>query len=188
MSVQSRLAVPQRTAVYRFFDDNDRLLYVGITNDTKTRFAHHARQKADTWWPKAVRHTVTWFDDRAEAAQAEVTAIENEESLHNLSSKPAPTLVSTSAAVHLSVDDLNDCEWVTPSEIARRVVSLGMRKSFTRTRVMQIAQSDPEWPVPRDQWRSIANMWLFPWPPVEDYFRNGKSRQGQRPPSPPAAE
>jgi predicted GIY-YIG superfamily endonuclease len=180
LSVQRRKAVEQRTAVYRFFNTTGELLYVGITNDPKTRFAYHARQKADTWWPLVERHTIDWYDNRTEAAAVEVAAIKTEAPLYNMSDKPSPKLVSTSAAVHISMEDIEACEWITPSDVARRVVELGIRKSLSRSRVMQLAETDPAWPVPRDQWRSLANMWLFPWPPVEEYFRTRVTRQGRR--------
>ena len=170
----------EKTAVYRFYDGEGRLLYVGVTKEPEVRFDTHKRERAETWWPLAVRHTIEWFDDRQAAAQAEVDAITNEAPLHNVSSIPAPTLVSASAAVPLSSYDLDACEWVTPSDVARRVVQLGIYKSFTRQRVMQLAQGDPAWPIPREQWRSLANMWLFPWPPVEDYLRARIARPGRR--------
>jgi hypothetical protein len=34
-------AVEQQTAIYRFYDGDEQLLYVGITKNTKARFAYH---------------------------------------------------------------------------------------------------------------------------------------------------
>lgn len=64
------------TALYRFFDEAGTLLYVGITNDTETRWAVHAREKA--WWPDVHRKAVDWKETRAEAEAAEAEAIGSE--------------------------------------------------------------------------------------------------------------
>jgi predicted GIY-YIG superfamily endonuclease len=69
------------TAVYRFFDAQDQLLYIGITSDPPTRWAAHAREK--WWWSKVKRRETTWFPSRAIAHEAEVAAIRAEGPLHN---------------------------------------------------------------------------------------------------------
>lgn len=66
----------ERTALYRFFDEAGALLYVGITNDTETRWAVHAREKA--WWADVHRTAVEWKTTRAEAETAEAEAIGRE--------------------------------------------------------------------------------------------------------------
>ena len=69
------------TALYRHFDDNDQLLYVGISINPWTRLEAH--QKND-WAMKAVRMETEWFDRRPDAAAAEVVAIKTEKPLHNV--------------------------------------------------------------------------------------------------------
>jgi hypothetical protein len=44
---------------------------------------------------------------------------------------------------------------------------------------MQLAQTDPTWPVPRDQWKSRQYVAL-PVGPVEEYFRTRVVQQGMR--------
>lgn len=66
----------ERAALYRLFDETDSLLYVGITNDTETRWAVHAREK--TWWPDVHRREVEWKASRDEAEAAEAEAIGRE--------------------------------------------------------------------------------------------------------------
>jgi hypothetical protein len=165
---------PGTTALYRFYDVFGQLLYVGITNNLKLRWSQHATTAA-TWWPLRFERSVEWFDAREDAAVAEVEAITTEGPLHNLSRTPSPMLVSASGAVGISTVDWHAYEgqWVNVAEISRRV-------GLSRARVMQIAQSDPDWPVPREQWRFIANMWLFPWPLIEPFFAGRDVRQGQR--------
>jgi predicted GIY-YIG superfamily endonuclease len=72
----------ERTALYRFFDDSDTLLYIGITNDTGVRWLYHARHKA--WWNEVATKTVSWYDTRLEAAHAEATAIVAESPKYNI--------------------------------------------------------------------------------------------------------
>jgi predicted GIY-YIG superfamily endonuclease len=71
-----------RTAVYRFYDADGQLLYVGMTGNLGRRFAMHAATKK--WWPQVARRTAEWFGDRGEAAQAEREAIRAEKPVHNI--------------------------------------------------------------------------------------------------------
>jgi predicted GIY-YIG superfamily endonuclease len=67
--------------VYRFFDGDDRLLYIGVTLDRDVRWANHAANRR--WWPKVVRNTMTWFETYREAYQVERQAIPDEHPLFN---------------------------------------------------------------------------------------------------------
>lgn len=173
-------ATDQRTALYRFFDANDQLLYVGITHNTTARFGQHAKNKAITWWPDVARQEVAWLDSRELAADAEIVAIKTEGPLHNLSHVRAGKLISASGALSPTRIDFDTDDWITATETARRVVAEGLAKKMSRQRIMQIAESDPTWPLPRSEWRTIANMWLFPWTPVREFFASRTVRQGQR--------
>lgn len=74
-------------------------------------------------------------------------------------------------------------EWLTQTQVARRVVELGLAASMTRQRVDQLARTDPNWPVPKEQWRRVGVYWQLPWPPLEPYFRNRQAAEetGGRP-------
>jgi predicted GIY-YIG superfamily endonuclease len=69
-------------ALYRFFDDADQLLYVGLTVNLPTRLRDHHRDKA--WWRDVVRMTATWYPTRADVTEAERLAIIDEKPLHNI--------------------------------------------------------------------------------------------------------
>ena len=69
------------TALYRHFDDSDNLLYVGISINPWDRLLAH--QKND-WAFRAVRMETEWFDNRVDAASAEVAAIKTERPAHNI--------------------------------------------------------------------------------------------------------
>lgn len=71
----------ERTAVYRLYDADDRLLYVGITTNPQRRWWQHARDKH--WWPEVTRKTVEWFETRKSAERIEKIEVEEEEPVYN---------------------------------------------------------------------------------------------------------
>jgi predicted GIY-YIG superfamily endonuclease len=73
----------ERTAVYRLYDKDDVLLYVGITSNLDQRFSAHAAGKA--WWPDVTRREIAWCSSRIEAEATEVLAIGSEKPRHNVS-------------------------------------------------------------------------------------------------------
>lgn len=85
-----------RTALYRFFDRHDDLLYVGISIAPLHRWTQH---KADKPWIEDVASTsIEWYATRAEALEAERRAIIEERPRHNIThntGRPAqPALVT----------------------------------------------------------------------------------------------
>lgn len=68
--------------LYRCFNADGELLYIGITNDPDQRFAVHAKQTP--WWPDVADIKLDHnFDSRYRLVQAERVAILNEIPLHN---------------------------------------------------------------------------------------------------------
>lgn len=73
------------TTLYRFFDERDQLLYVGIAGNPGRRFDQHAKgPDGKPWWPRVVRSTMEHFDTREAALAAEAAAIITEGPLHNV--------------------------------------------------------------------------------------------------------
>jgi len=68
--------------LYRLFDVNDELLYVGITFMPGNRFTQHRREKL--WWREVARQELTTYPNREAAADAERDAIANEQPIHNI--------------------------------------------------------------------------------------------------------
>ncbi|MER6492660.1 GIY-YIG nuclease family protein [Streptomyces griseorubiginosus] len=69
-------------ALYRLYDMEGALLYVGISTNPKARFIQHALYKS--WWPSVDRISVSWLEvTRQEALTIEAAAIRDEEPLHN---------------------------------------------------------------------------------------------------------
>ena len=79
------LACPQenrRCAVYRTFDTQSQLLYVGCSYDPAERMDEHRRDSR--WFPAMEHYSVEWFEDRDKALDAELTAIQTEKPAHNI--------------------------------------------------------------------------------------------------------
>lgn len=75
---------PERTALYRYFDADGVLLYVGISNDPDFRWKAHLYGVDRKAWPRrAVSRTAEWYDSRAAALTAEEAAIHLERPIFN---------------------------------------------------------------------------------------------------------
>ena len=68
------------TILYRFYDENENLLYVGITDDFRARCYKH---KLTYWWPLVHSSFLEEFESRVDAAAAEVHAIRSELPVYN---------------------------------------------------------------------------------------------------------
>jgi prevent-host-death family protein len=73
--------------LYRFFNGQGRLLYVGITaGDPNIRWSRH--QRMSPWWDDVSFVHVEHLHDREEARVAELAAIRMESPLHNVADRP----------------------------------------------------------------------------------------------------
>lgn len=73
--------VNRRTCVYRCYDEDGELLYVGLSMNPDGRFAKH---RSAGWWPQVVEITVTWYAGREAAKRAEREAITSESPVFNV--------------------------------------------------------------------------------------------------------
>jgi predicted GIY-YIG superfamily endonuclease len=84
------------TYLYRLWDDQDRLLYVGISKSAINRLHQHLEQQP--WAQQITKQTIERCFTRDEAVYAERQAIKNEKPLHNIahngSSGPTPRHVT----------------------------------------------------------------------------------------------
>lgn len=71
------------SVVYRFYDDEDQLLYVGCTNSTHRRFAEHFATPARGWQAEVARIETFQYPDRRSAEESEARAIFTEGPLFN---------------------------------------------------------------------------------------------------------
>jgi hypothetical protein len=94
---QDRLA--GRTAVYRLFDADGVLLYVGASNNLDVRWGSHATDKP--WWSEVADRKVVWFETRSEALAKETRAIEDEKPRYNILGTPRHREVSAARKVDI---------------------------------------------------------------------------------------
>jgi predicted GIY-YIG superfamily endonuclease len=81
------------TSLYRFYDADGALLYVGITSRGPNRWQEHEAHRA--WWALVASSRVEHFDDRDAAAAAERAAIRAEKPPHNITHlRPAKEMPS----------------------------------------------------------------------------------------------
>jgi predicted GIY-YIG superfamily endonuclease len=72
--------------LYRFFDSDGRLLYVGISKFFEARLKQHYRNSS--WFFDSVTCTLEHFDTREQVEQAESLAIKTENPIHNKAGLP----------------------------------------------------------------------------------------------------
>jgi hypothetical protein len=68
--------------LYRFYDESDLLLYVGITKNPLTRWEWHASNAA--WWPLAEFVALSTYRSRTDCALAEGAAMYHEHPRFNV--------------------------------------------------------------------------------------------------------
>lgn len=68
--------------LYRFYDDQQRLLYVGVTMSPGDRFRSHSKDKP--WWSQVATITMEQHPDRETVLHAERAAIQQEWPVHNI--------------------------------------------------------------------------------------------------------
>src|SRR5689334_18376041 len=69
------------TTLYRYFDKEGELLYVGITSAWHLRLKGHSARSP--WWLRAATVSLTHYQTRAEALAEEARAISHEHPLYN---------------------------------------------------------------------------------------------------------
>jgi predicted GIY-YIG superfamily endonuclease len=92
-----------RCSLYRLYDADDRLLYVGIGANPKKRWNGHKADKI--WWSEVTRKTVTWFDSRAEARAVETEAIRTEKPMFDQSQRRDHQFYEEASAYEQAVRD-----------------------------------------------------------------------------------
>lgn len=85
---EARVHPPYPTALYRYFDVEGHLLYVGITGDLAVREVSHIRDSS--WMDFAARATIERYPTRRAALDAERDAIEAEKPLFNVTHNEWP--------------------------------------------------------------------------------------------------
>lgn len=121
---------PERTAIYRLHDRDERLLYVGIAKNLKQRWQGH--ELTQRWWHLVVKRDVTWLDSREEALAAEAAAVENEAPLYNA------IRLANGSYEHLQYDD--SAEVQVAVESMRRELADGTLPPGAPIHLVQLAR------------------------------------------------
>ena len=104
-------------ALYRHFDKDGQLLYIGVSANTMARLSQH--QQTAQWLIKAVKMTTEWFSDRQIALEAEKIAIEKEKPIHNIKHNAAvhpPAALKTLKTIRLNDDLIAELELLAERE------------------------------------------------------------------------
>ncbi len=130
-----------RTVLYRYFDAENRLLYVGISDSWSRRAEQHKRHSH--WFPQMARLETEWHENRAAACAAETKAIRTESPLHNGRRPPvseeAPGGMMTTA-IHIRRD-----HWELLRRAAfNRAITAGGRASVSAVLTEMIEQHRDE--------------------------------------------
>lgn len=65
------------------------------------------------------------------------------------------------------------------ADMPDRLEAAGLAR-ISKQRCRQLAEEDPNWPVPLDKALKVGRMRLFDWRVIEPYFRARRTRQGER--------
>lgn len=68
---------------------------------------------------------------------------------------------------------------ITFGQMPKRLEAAGLPK-LSHQRCRQLAEEDPDWPIPMDRAVRVGRMRLFDWKVLEPYFASRTKRQGQR--------
>lgn len=78
---KEKLLEPSNQTLYRFFNANNELLYVGITNNPFNRFSGHSKDK--DWFKEIAYSTFEHYPNRLSVDKAETLAIKSEKPKYN---------------------------------------------------------------------------------------------------------
>lgn len=99
------------TGVYRAYDSQDRLLYVGISKDVLDRLGQH---RSSGWAQYVTNLTIEYFPTRQQALEAESRAIKDEDPVWNSAGRNADRHMRWMVAYpDRHADDISDQELET---------------------------------------------------------------------------
>lgn len=111
------------TQLYRYFDKDGNLLYIGISSNAIARLGQHGRDK--TWFNEIANITVEYISDRKSAYIAEANAIYNEKPKYNKTHKSEkqktiakkPKRVSDDYIIYFDIVDLEYIKKMMKDEV-----------------------------------------------------------------------
>lgn len=128
--------------LYRHFDSDGVLLYVGISGQLGARTKQH--QRSARWFEQISHITVEHFPTRQQVVEAEMRAIYNERpvynKVHNLSDKISPG----ERIAEMFGADVLDSDWVSYNQVAAELMLDGD--------ALDIAVDWPKFPQPEERY------------------------------------
>lgn len=76
------IGTTRRYSLYRFFNADGTLMYVGVTGVPRARWSRHSEIKS--WWPEVSRASIEHYANREDLVEAEAAAILTESPLYNV--------------------------------------------------------------------------------------------------------
>lgn len=110
--------------VYRYFDADDRLLYVGVTWNPGDRLAQHRHKP---WHADVAREERVWFHHRMDALLAERWATRN---LHPLHSSDVETAKATNLAIATVRSDMKRHHRLDSGTAVRRARAIVLASGY----------------------------------------------------------
>jgi predicted GIY-YIG superfamily endonuclease len=124
------------TFLYRLYNANDELLYIGISKSAIHRL--HTHLVHQPWGAQIVKQTVERFEKRSDAIQAETLAIKSEQPKHNI--------------VHNYADSRPQTKWLEIHPASDVVVTSNCHMA------LRFKQSDPVWRPSQGQRKAVFGL------------------------------
>jgi len=100
------------TYLYRIYDDEGALLYIGIALNLNSRMNQHRKHwRNGEWYRTAGPIRVELYEDRTSAALAEYRAINKEQPIHNVANEDQYKDITTPDPVPLRTEEHNAGRW-----------------------------------------------------------------------------
>lgn len=133
----------RRQTLYRMFDADNQLLYVGVSMNVAQRFAAHRSSKR--WWGDINRIDLEHFASRREVLAAEAHAIRTEAPLYNVqyATRPLAVAAGTPRETVQLIDGLTQHEHaVREISLHRRALEAELEEARTEEREAIVAALD----------------------------------------------
>jgi len=123
----------EKHSLYRHFDKNDNLLYVGISVDPLNRLKDHKQQAI--WFEQISRVDIEKFDNRKDVIRAEIEAIRNEAPVFNVKYnnpiKPKTNIKSKikgrkTAQTYIGLGPEAIEAWISQDYVSQRELTIGL--------------------------------------------------------------
>lgn len=142
----------QLNALYRWFNEEGQLLYVGISRQIGRRVKEHSKTAA--WFTQAAYMTLEWATDQLELEAMEKKAIQQEGPLHNTTYNHSPQVHAGLTPMHFREQSLLMQLGLVQQELAT------VRQQLENARLL----------VKANQWQVERAMLLFDLAKVQKNF------------------